>query len=290
MNIAILGSNGFIGNDLLNEFIKEKNNKIFPFSRVNSPNYYQYSDFSHYEYELIINCIGIGAPNGFAKSISNLASFNNKFDQLCIDYLHKHPNTKYVYLSSGSVYGDFKTAPDDNNIIDEKNLKKISGYESVKFSTENFHRELKDLNIYDVRIFNYVSETISLDSGFFVSDIFKATLNNLKINCTRDIFYRDFTSSHDLQKLILHLFENNDNDVIDMYSKDPVSNHELLNFFNENYNLNFTFIDDTIFSPTGVKKNYYSLSRKAQKKYGFYPDYSSIENICNSFNKIKDNF
>ena len=37
MNIAILGSNGLIGNDLKNELIKEKKNKIFAFSRIKDP-------------------------------------------------------------------------------------------------------------------------------------------------------------------------------------------------------------------------------------------------------------
>lgn len=289
MNIAILGSNGLIGNDLKNELIKEKKNKIFAFSRIKDPKYYQYLDFNKYEYDLIINCIGIGAPKSFSKSISNFSFFNKEFDQLCIEYLFRNKKTKYIYLSSGSIYGNFNKAPDNNTVVQEKNLETTSLYEKEKLHTEISHREFTDLKIYDIRIFNYVSETISLNSGFFITEIFKATLENIIINCANDIFYRDFTSSHDLHKLIILLFAIDNNDVIDLYTKAPISNHELLNFFKENFNLKYKLNNNNFSSPTGAKKNYFSLSRKAQK-YGFYPDYTSIENICNSFKKIKDNY
>ena len=61
--------------------------------------------------------------------------------------------------------------------------------------------------------------------------------------------------------------------------KKPISKFEILDLLYEKYHLNFEIIDASIsVSPTGLKKNYFSNSRKALE-IGYKPNYTSLETI-----------
>ena len=81
-NIAIFGSTGHIGKNLISFFIKNNDFKIFLFSRdikkfeslkmifSDTMSFNTYDDFGKNEYDVIINCAGISNPNAFEKKFT----------------------------------------------------------------------------------------------------------------------------------------------------------------------------------------------------------------------------
>lgn len=61
-------------------------------------------------------------------------------------------------------------------------------------------------------------------------------------------------------------------------SKKPISKFSLLKSFSRKYGLNYVIQKKKQTSPTGLKTNYYSKSKKVTE-LGITPDYSSLQTI-----------
>ena len=141
MNIAILGATSQIAQDLILSFSKCKDYDFSIFGRnvallqkwINSESLsdkYQvqeYSEFAnHQKYDVIINFVGIGDPIKAQKMGSNIFKITEQYDDMALDYVRCHKETKYIFLSSGAVYGGNYQEPvnkDTVAIIDINNLK-----------------------------------------------------------------------------------------------------------------------------------------------------------------------
>ena len=127
MKIAFLGSSSQIAKGLLREFHNDDKHHFYLFTRdtesfnkwinsakLNSPQVklesFEKFNSSH-EFDLIINFIGIGDPAKALKMGSKIFDITYEYDQLVLDYLTFHPNTKYIFISSGVVYGDIFKSP-----------------------------------------------------------------------------------------------------------------------------------------------------------------------------------
>jgi nucleoside-diphosphate-sugar epimerase len=305
-NIAIFGSTGHIGKNLVSFLSNDSNFKLFSFSRDaikfeslkkifpdNLLSFNSYEDFEKKEYDVIINCIGIGNPIDFTNRQSSILDITEFYDNKIINYIKKFPITLYINLSSGAVFGQqFNTPVNDLSFAKLDINKSNQGYLYAvsKIYSEAKHRSLSDLNIIDLRIFGFFSKFIDLNGGFFISELIKAIKNNSEFITNEIDMMRDYVSPSDFYALIKNCILNKNNDVYDVYSKEPISKFQILQEFSSKFDLRFTIKEkiDSV-SPTGFKQKYYSLSRKAAK-IDYFPKLSSLETILNESFSILQNY
>ena len=303
MKIAIFGANSQIAKDLLLSFSKKKKYEFSLFVRkvellnkwINNKNLnesYQvqeYSEFSnHQKYDVIINFVGIGDPAKAQKMGSNIFKVTEQYDDMALEYLKQHKKTKYIFLSSGAVYGGNYQEPVDKDTvatIDINNLKSTDWYTLAKLYTEAKHRSLSDLSIVDVRVFNYFSHTQNMDARFLITDIVRAIKNKEVFKTSADNIVRDFITPPDFYCLIQAIIDyDSTNMALDCYTKSSVSKFNLLNELKSEFGLEYEVEDGiNIVNATGIKLNYYSLN-KAAKSINYNPKNSSLDGIIQEIN------
>ena len=146
MRVAILGATSQIAQDLILSFSKNQHYDFSLFGRnvallekwINNENLseeYQvqeYSEFGHHQkYDVIINFVGIGDPAKAQKMGSDIFKVTEQYDDMALEYLKQHNETKYIFLSSGAVYGGNYQEPVDKGAvatIDINNLKSTDWY------------------------------------------------------------------------------------------------------------------------------------------------------------------
>lgn len=304
-NIAIFGSTGHIGKNLISFFIKNNDFKIFLFSRdikkfeslkmifSDTMSFNTYDDFGKNEYDVIINCVGISNPNTFEKNSRSIFDTAEFYDTMVLDYLKNFPTTLYINLSSGAVFsGKFDKPVDDSSTykFDVNGINKGEMYSISKMYLESKHRSLPDLNIVDLRIFGFFSRFIDVNAGFFMSELLQALKNKSEFVTDKKDFVRDYVNPNDFYNLTKNCIANKKiNDVFDVYSKEIISKFQILEECFNKFDLKFKLVEKIeSISPTGVKKNYYSLSRKAEK-INYSPQFSSLETILNESSLFLEN-
>jgi nucleoside-diphosphate-sugar epimerase len=298
MRIAILGATSQIAQDLILSFSINKDYDFSLFCRnvvvlekwINSENLserYQiqeYSEFgNHQKYDVIINFVGIGDPAKAQKMGSDIFKVTEKYDDMALEYLKQHKKTKYIFLSSGAVYGGNYQEPIDKDTvatIDINNLKSTDWYTLAKLYAEAKHRSLSDSSIVDVRVFNYFSHTQDMSARFLITDIIRAIKNKKVFKTSADNIVRDFITPPDFYCLIQAIIDyDSTNMVLDCYTKSSVSKFNLLNELKSGFGLEYEVEEDiNIVNATGIKSNYYSLN-KAAKSISYNPKNTSLEGI-----------
>ncbi|MDO8566253.1 MAG: NAD(P)-dependent oxidoreductase [Candidatus Moranbacteria bacterium] len=294
-NIAILGATGYIGKSLVQHLSRQKEDKFFLFARSQeklkkllyvtdrNPLFTtgSFQKFSAGHYDVVINCVGMGNPNEVRKSGMKIIQVTEKFDNLILKYLEKHPNTLYINLSSGAVYGKIIEKPleiTSQSVIDINNLDSGDYYAIAKMNSEAKHRALPNFNIVDIRVFSFFSHFIDLSSGYLLADIINSLRYKKELITSPDDIIRDYVGAvelWDLMKLIMK--KRTANDVFDIYSAKPVSKFALLKYLKRRYGLQYSIVKTSRKqSPTGIKKFYYSKNRKA-KNIGYSPKKTSLE-------------
>lgn len=295
--IAIMGATGYIGKSLIFELSVKKEFEVFLFARsikkldtflkiIKKKDNFKikhFEKFNNYKYNCIINCIGIGNPKDVKGAGFKLFEITEKFDNLIIDYIKKYPNTIYINLSSGAVYGKNIKEPVNKKTyssININNLDSGDNYSIAKINSEAKHRSLKSLNIVDLRIFSFFSRFIKLDAGYLISDIVSSIKNKKTLITNSENIIRDYIHPENLLNLIkLIIRKNKINDFFDVYSLKPISKFEMLEYFKKNYGLKYQFANNLkISSPTSSKSKYYSNNKKA-KNLGYKPNFSSLNGI-----------
>lgn len=304
LNIAILGASGHIGKNLVLYFSKEKKYKLFLYSRDNNklskiindiiPEYScsinTYNSFDKFGYDVIINCTGISDPYEIKNNGSSIFNITEYYDNKILDYLEKNHSAFYINMSSGAIYGEEFIRPVEDSTYSKlivNNPTPGNFYSIAKICSETKHRALKHLNITDLRLFGFFSRFIDLDSTFFMSELASSIKNDKTFLTNKIDFIRDFVHPKDLYALVEKcIHKKSINDAIDVYSMAPVSKFEILNNMSQKYDLKYDIKEDlNFYSPTGIKKNYYSLSRKAES-IGYHPTYSSIDTIVSEIDHI----
>ena len=139
---------------------------------------------------------------------------------------------------------------------------------------------MNEYSIVDLRIFNFFSRYIDLNSSFLLCQLVNSIKNKTIFITDSNDITRDFIHPGDFFKLIENCIEKNTiNEVFDVYSKKPISKFEIIDLFEKRYDLEFEIKNDSIeISPTGLKKNYFSSSQKAEK-IGYKPEFTSLDTI-----------
>ena len=305
MKVAILGATSQIAQDLILSFSINKDYDFFLFGRniellkrwINSKNLsekYQAKEYSEFginqKYDVIINFVGIGDPAKAQKMGSDIFKVTEQYDNMALEYLKQHKKTKYIFLSSGAVYGGNYQEPVDKNTvatIDVNNLKPTDWYTLAKLYAEAKHRSLSNLSIVDIRVFNYFSHTQDMNARFLITDVARAIKNKEVFKTSSHDIMRDFISVIDFYNFIQSIIKfTSVNIAIECYTKSPVSKFDLLKKLKNKFGLSYE-IDNSkkTIDPTGIKKNYYSKYRLAEIM-GYKPINSSLSNVLNEIKVI----
>jgi nucleoside-diphosphate-sugar epimerase len=305
MRIAIFGANSQIAKDLLLSFSKKKNYEFSLFVRnvgllkkwINNKNLnenYQVQEYSNFnnnqKYDLIINFVGIGDPAKVQEMGNNIFKITEKYDEMVLKYLKCNKETRYIFLSSGAVYGgDYKYPVNKDALatIDINNLAVTDWYAIAKLYAEAKHRSLPNLFIVDVRVFNYFSHTQSMNARFLITDIIHAIKNKEVFKTSSENIARDFITPPDFYNLIRTIIDFKPiNIALDCYTKSPVLKFDLLSEFGSKFGLKYEVDKDIdIVNATGAKLNYYSVNKVA-KSMGYSPKNTSLEGIIQEINLL----
>jgi len=304
--VAVLGATGYIGKSLIHTFVAEKGYKFFLFARSREKlkkflrtidknpalTIEPFQKFSAIRYDVVINCIGIGSPNGIRESGIRIFQVTEKFDNLILKYLEKHPNTLYINLSSGAAYGKKIEKPLEifsQSVLNINHLDSGEYYSIAKINSEAKHRALPNYNIVDIRIFSFFSRFIGLSSGYLMADIVHALKQQENLAIGPDDIVRDYIGAAELWYFMRLIMKKRAiNDVFDIYSAKPVSKFALLKHLKRKYGLQYSITKILQKqSPTGIKNLYYSKNRKAAS-IGYLPKRTSLAVIDNEIKHCLD--
>jgi len=255
MNIAILGATSQIAKDLIISFAKHTVHHCILFSR--SPSKMQawvkdcnaqcayvskgYTDFEGGYYDAVINFVGIGDPARAKEMGSKIFDITYQYDQLALDYIVLHPKCKYIFLSSGAVYGDVFSKPVDSNSVAQVPINHFGAnhwYTVAKLHAEARHRAMPDYRIIDVRVFNYFSHRQNLSARFLITDMLRAIIKKEVFKTSLENIVRDFLHPDDFYQLIACILNAEPiNMAVDCYSKAPVDKMTLLEVMQKEFNL-----------------------------------------------------
>lgn len=304
MKIAILGATSQIARDLTVSFSAEADKHLHLFARRSAEvskwlasaglaGRYpvdQFSGFAQHEFDAVINFVGVGNP-AQAVAIGN-AIFETtlRFDEMALDYLRVHPACRYLFLSSGAAYGSSFKEPangDTPAVVAINNLAPQDWYGVAKLHAECRHRSHQQLNIIDMRVFNYFSHTQDISARFLIADILRAIRDKAVLQTSPDYIVRDFLHPSDFYKLVSALLSSPPaNAVVDCYSRAPIDKPSLLKAMQEQFGLRYEITEAQAgVNATGNKQHYFSLYKRAAD-FGYQPALDSLEGILIESRKI----
>jgi nucleoside-diphosphate-sugar epimerase len=234
-------------------------------------------------YSAIINFVGTGNPLATEKIAEKIIDITDQYDQLALNYIRHNSACKYIFLSSGAVYGGTFKEPasfERSAAIEVNDLGCSNWYGSAKLRAEILHRAL-DLPIIDLRVFNFVSRYQDLDSRFLITDAIKAIKQDTKLFTSPENMTRDYLHPSDFYQILdLLLRAPTMNAAFDCYSAKVVDKFSLLDALHQEFGLSYE-ITPTVkaVESTGMKQNYYSTDRRLNKFVNYQPKFSSIEAV-----------
>ena len=239
--------------------------------------------FGDGDHDSVINFVGVGDPVRAAAMGAAIFDVTLEFDELALRYVRRRRDCRYIFLSSGAVYGGGFEEPvhgSSRAAVFVNDLPPHEWYGAAKLSAECRHRSLPDLAIIDVRVFNYFSRTQDLAAGFLVTDIVRSIRDGVVLQTTPDPIVRDFLHPADFHGLIRCLLASPPaNAAVDCYSRAPITKPALLAEMRERFDLRYEIVAAPVaVNATGIKPHYYSLNRRAAE-FGYAPTRTSLEGV-----------
>lgn len=308
LKIAIFGATSQIAKDLIFSLSVKEKNELYLFSRdlnilkkwleyKNINNNYKlldYLDFNASEkFDVVINFIGVGDPAKALGMGTLIFDVTLKYDMQILGYLEKNSECKYIFLSSGAVYGSSFDTPVDVNskaIIPINDFKQQDWYGAAKLYAECRHRALPEFSIIDIRLFNYYSYSQNISSRFLISDAVRAIQFNTVLITSSYNIIRDYIGPHDFYSLVSLLIASpHINDAVDSYTKEPIDKFTLLLALKEKFGLKYE-VDDTPLglNASGMKINYFSKNMRASQ-FGYSPIKTSLSSVLEQSELLLEN-
>lgn len=234
-------------------------------------------------YDSIINFVGVGDPGKVRSVGRNIFSITKKYDDLCVNYVEKHASSKYLFLSSGAVYGNSFCHQNDDLQEAKFSINQLGTedwYGLAKLNSEAVHRSLSELKIYDLRIFGYFSRTQNVSGRFLLSDVIRSILKNEVLVCSSDNIMRDYIHPADFFQLV-YLLINSDasNGAFDCYSLEHVDKLTLLAAIKYKFGLQYKLIEQHGDSDSLKSRHYYYPRHKMAAEIGYVPVHSSVDSV-----------
>lgn len=245
-----------------------------------------------YAYAAVINFVGVGDPARVLAVGPDIMELTHRFDSLALDHVQRHPGCRYLFMSSGAAYGShFDTPAQEESpaVFFLNALGKEDWYGMAKAHAECRHRAYAALPIMDIRIFNYISETLDPNARFLVTDAVRAIRDRTVLMTSAERTVRDYLHARDFCAMIdAVLAAPPTNDVVDCYSRAPIEKTEMLQALQAAHGLRYEFspIPEGI-NATGRKPCYYSLNRRAGR-LGYRPELTSLEGVLEAVRGMLD--
>jgi nucleoside-diphosphate-sugar epimerase len=248
--VALLGARGQIARGLVKDLPQEW--RLDLFSRDSALPHDEaatcgipilpYAQFTAGSYDLVINAAGPGDPSVQRSSGGEILRITEAFDNLVLDYVRTRPETRYINLSTGAVYGTDYYAAVGKPIYELRvnDLANTNAYALAKLTAETKHRQLPNLHIADLRIFGYFSRRISLSSGFFIAQVMDHLLGERPFRTGPADFVRDFIAPEDLAAHIVALYDAGaPNAYFNAVSARPMTKFEILEVLGDQFGLRY---------------------------------------------------
>lgn len=304
MRIAILGATSQIAKDLVLSFNAYGTAEFVLYARspsavmdwlstVGLPERYAVADFESFSsaqhFDAILNFVGVGNPAQAVAMGAKIFEVTLQYDELALGYLRRHPDCRYIFLSSGAVYGsNFDNPVDETSkaIFAINGLAPQDWYGVAKMHAECRHRSMPHLPIVDIRMFNYFSHTQDMSARFLITDVVRAIRDKTVLQTSSDHMVRDYIHPEDFYQLVLAILSAPaTNETVDAYSKAPVDKPSLLKTIGEKYELRYeTTLATPSINATGNKAHYYSRNSKAAE-FGFKPRLTSLDGVILEIDK-----
>ncbi len=284
---AILGASSQIAGDLARTLANDPGVHLSLFGRVPGallqsgvgPARIEALHYEHFPagvYDVVMNFVGAGDPVKVAAIGEDIHALTRFYDDMAIAYLRQAPHARYLFMSSGAVYGGPFTTPGDEQLHP---LGPGEHYARAKRAAEERHRALPDLAIFDIRVFNYFSRSQDLGARFFMSDVVRALKGKETLTANATPMVRDFLHPRDFEAMVRCLASAPPgNAAVDCYTRAPVEKVALLDAFAARFGLHYRIAPTETVNATGVKPHYYSTNRAAAA-YGYTPTLTSLDGL-----------
>lgn len=308
MRLAILGATSQIAKDLINILVLDPEIELSLFARNHAAlnewlprlgrevqmKVKPYGDFETApsgSFDVVLNFVGSGNPAQTASLGKELWDITQKFDAMAMSYIGRDPVCRYIFISSGAIFGGDFMSPvraDSVACIWPNSIRTDAWYGLAKLNAELLHRRFTDLAIVDVRVFNYFSHSADLEARFLVTDILRSIRDDVVFETSSIDIVRDYIGPTDFSQIIRSILNSQAiNVAIDCYTKMPVSKLEMLEVFAAEFGLKYRLIDfDTGLNATGNKVNYYSTNHRANEVFDYIPSLSSLETLVRESREI----
>jgi nucleoside-diphosphate-sugar epimerase len=299
MRLAMLGATSEIAKDLVLSFSALQEVELALFARrpnevaawLKSVGLKEISEVLQIEnfgvvdkrYDAVLNFVGSGNPARIAQLGSKITDITRYYDQKALDHVSLNPDCRYIFFSSGAVFGDVFTQPvtdDSAASVSVNSIHSGDWYGLAKLEAEIRHRRLQKLPIVDLRVFNYFSHTQNLTSSFMIAEVMRALLGKTMFATSTDDIVRDYLHPEDLFQLVQRVLQAPPaNAALDCYSGAPVTKMKMLDALRSEFGLKY-FLQKTDYYTDGnsAKSHYYSLSRRAEK-FGYNPQLTSLQGV-----------
>lgn len=239
-----------------------------------------YESFGEVRYGAVVNFVGVGDP---ARAISmgrEILTITRHFDELVMGYLKENPHTRYVFISSGAVYGsDFEEAVREETFscVPINNLQPHHHYGLAKLYAEAVHRSMPELSIIDVRIFNYVSRRMNLGARYLITEMLAAIREQRPFRTTTKPVVRDYLHPTDMSALLSCAISAapHANAAIDAYSLAPIGKEELMGLMASRFGLQVEIVRQDASLNASGRKSVYCSENRAAARFGYAPIHTS---------------
>lgn len=307
MEIAILGATSQIAKDLIRSLNSRSDLRLTLFARrtdvvenwltqCNLEDRYQVGDYDQFaastvEFDAVINFVGSGNPARTAAMGASILAVSNHYDELALTYLLRRPACKYIYFSSGAVYGSGFQAPARDTTPAQfciNSLQPSDWYGLAKFHAECKHRVLDQFSIVDIRVFNYFSYSADISARFLITDMLRAVDSNDVFRTSKTNIYRDVVGPDQVAELVICILSTTCiNTAIDCYTKLPIDKISLLEAMHADFGMSYELIEEnTGLNATGSKTHYYSTSTKAKDLFGYDPTDTSLSIVLQQAHQL----
>jgi nucleoside-diphosphate-sugar epimerase len=295
--IAILGATGYVGRSLARAFADGSHRPLVLFARDPSrlsneawPAHVRLEalDALHAEqFDLVINCIGAGDPARVRATGAALVSVTDFWDQRLLETMRD--DAKYVFMSSGAVYGTQFDAPvdaDSQLCIPVNRLDEFSPYVFAKLSAEFRHRQLPSRHILDLRLFAYADRSIPGDGTFFLAELARSLRCRSTFATHASDFVRDYVGPEELFALI-SAWERAGAPSLpaDVYTLAPVSKVQLLEEVQRRFDLDIQWTELPTSEASNLK-SFYASNFKVAASFGYEPWRTSLDVVLATLNAI----
>ena len=246
--------------------------------------------FPSSDFDMVVNCVGVGKPEKVAASASAVFTLTEHFDQIVLEYLAGRPETRYISFSSGAAYcGDFAQPAAESTpaLVPINGIAPADYYGVAKLAAEARHRAERGLAIVDFRLFGLFSRYADLAASYFMCDVYRAIAERTTLTVGPENITRDYIAPSDMIALLLAVMNAEPrNEVYDLYSAAPVAKFDVLEDFSVRYGLQYDVLElPTTGAATGLKPNYYSLNRRAES-VGYTPSRTSLETLTEEIDAL----